>query len=359
MKKYSVRGMNCAACVSRVEQAAKKVDGVETVSVSLLTASMTVEGHYDEGSLFRAVERAGYGIGFEKNEKKEEKKSDKGVLRLWISAVLLLFLMTLSTGRMVGISFPDAFSPLLQGIFQMLLSLSILVIHRRFFIGGFRALFHGSPNMDTLVAMGSGVSFLYTLWMLIDMLGKDAETQLHALHGFYFESAAMILVLISVGKLLEEKSRGKTTDAIRSLKALFPQTARVLRNGKEEIVPMEAVVVGETLHVLPGDLFPVDGIVVDGEGAVDEAALTGESIPVDKKTGDGVHTGTVNLSGSLFVRAERVGEETTLFRMIERVTEAGASKAPIARLADRVSGIFVPYIILIAVITFGIWMILG
>ncbi len=360
MKKYSVKGMSCAACVARVEQAVKKVEGVESVSVSLLTNSMTVVGAYDEHTLFRAVERAGYGIGDEKEEKKEAKtKDDKGALRLWISIGLLLCLMTLSMGHMIGIKLPAAFSPALQGICQMLLSLAILLLHRRFFIGGFRSVLHGSPNMDTLVAMGSGVSFLYSLVMLILLFGKEGEEQLHALHGFYFESAAMILVLISVGKLLEEKSRGKTTDAIRALKALVPQNARVLRDGKEETVPLEEVAAKDILHILPGDLFPVDGVVTEGEGAVDEASLTGESIPVDKKVGDEVHTGTVNLNSSLLIRAERVGEDTTLSRLIERVTEAGASKAPIARLADKVSGVFVPVILLIAVITFGIWMLLG
>lgn len=359
MKKYSVKGMSCAACVARVEQAVKKVDGVENVSVSLLTNSMTVEGAYDEQALLRAVTLAGYGIG-ETNESKEEKKRDeKGVLRLWISIGLLLCLMTLSMGHMLGIPFPAAFTAPLQGICQMLLSLAILLLHRRFFIGGFRSALHKSPNMDTLVAMGSGVSFLYSLVMLILLFGKEGEAQIHALHGFYFESAAMILVLISVGKLLEEKSRGKTTDAIRSLKALIPQNARVLRDGKEELLPLEEVAVNDLLRILPGDLFPVDGVVTEGEGAVDEASLTGESIPVDKKVGDEVHTGTVNLNGSLLIRAEQVGEDTTLSRLIERVTEAGASKAPIARLADTVSGVFVPVILLLSLLTFGIWMLCG
>lgn len=359
MKKYSVKGMSCAACVARVEQAVKKVDGVENVSVSLLTNSMTVDGSFDERALFQAVESAGYGIGDAKAAKETKAKDENGVFRLWLSIGLLLVLMTLSMGRMVGISFPAAITPALQGICQMLLSLAILLLHRRFFIGGFRAVLHGSPNMDTLVAMGSGVSFLYSLVMLILLFGKEGEAQLHALHGFYFESAAMILVLISVGKLLEEKSRGKTTSAIQALKALIPQNARILRDGKEVILPMEEVRVGDLLRILPGDLFPVDGSVEEGEGAVDEAALTGESIPVDKKIGDEVHTGTVNLNGSLLVRAERVGEDTTLSRMIDRVTEAGASKAPIARLADRVSGVFVPIIIGIALITFCVWMLSG
>ncbi len=360
MKSYSVKGMSCAACVARVEQAVKKVDGVENVSVSLLTNSMTVSGAYDEKMLLRAVERAGYRIGDQKEEKNEAKaKDEKGTLRLWISIGLLLCLMTLTMGHMIGITFPAAFSPAMQGICQLVLSLFILLLHRRFFIGGFRSALHGSPNMDTLVAMGSGVSFLYSLVMLILLFGKEGEAQIHALHGFYFESAAMILVLISVGKFLEEKSRGKTTDAIRALKALVPQNARVVRNGKEEIVPLEEIAVNDLLRILPGDLFPVDGEVTEGEGAVDEASLTGESIPVDKKVGDEVHTGTVNLNGSLLIRAERVGEDTTLSKLIERVTEAGASKAPIARLADTVSGVFVPVILLIAVITFFVWLLLG
>ena len=359
MKQYSVLGMSCAACVARVEQAVKKVEGVENCAVSLLTNSMTVEGNYKEEALLHAVTQAGYKIGSPQTKKQEEKpKKNKSALRLWVSLGLLLVLMVFSMGRMVGISLPEAFSPKLQGLCQMLLSLSILLIHRRFFIRGFRSAFHLSPNMDTLVAMGSGVSFLYSIVLLIQML-LSGESGHELLHGLYFESAAMILVLISVGKLLEEKSRGKTTSAIQGLKALAPRSARVLRNGEEKNVPMEEVQAGELLRVLPGDLFPVDGVIVEGTGAVDEAALTGESVPVDKKAGDEVCTGTVNLNGSLLVRAEKVGGETTLSRMIERVIAAGASKAPIARLADRVSGIFVPVILVIALIVFLIWILVG
>ncbi len=360
MKEYSVSGMSCAACVARVEQAVKKVDGVEEVAVSLLTNSMTVEGDFDDEALRRAVVRAGYGIGNKQKAKKEEKSWDgKSAVRLWVTVALLLVLMLFSMGHMVGIKLPAVFSPALQGICQMLLSLAILLIHRRFFIGGLRSVLHGSPNMDTLVAMGSGVSFLYSLFVLIRLFSMEVKEQIHALHGLYFESAAMILVLISVGKLLEEKSKGKTTSAIRALQALAPQTARVVRDGAEEIVPMDEVKRGDLLRVLPGDLFPVDGVIAEGVGAVDEAALTGESIPVDKVMGDRVFTGTVNLNRTLLIRAQQVGGETTLSAMIRRVTAAGASKAPIARLADRISGIFVPVIIAIAVIVFAIWLLAG
>ncbi len=345
MKKYSVSGMSCAACAIRVEQSVKKIDGVEKVTVSLLTNSMTVEGSFDEDALRRAVVKAGYGIG----ETEKKQKKEKSAIMFWCSLVLLVFLMILSMGHMVGISFPAAFTPTMQGIFQMLLSFAILLIHRSFFIGGFRAVLHKSPNMDTLVAMGSGVSFLYSVVVLIQ----------GSFHGLYFESAAMILVLISVGKLLEEKSKGKTTSAIRALQALAPQTARMIRNGREETVAMEEVKAGDLLRVLPGDLFPVDGVVEEGQGAVDESSLTGESVPVDKISGDAVYTGTVNLNGSLLIRSEKVGGETILSRMIERVTVAGASKAPIARLADRVSGIFVPIILAISVVVFFIWLTVG
>ena len=356
MKQYLVRGMSCAACVARVEQAVKKVSGVEDCAVSLLTNSMTVEGNFKEETLYRAVQQAGYQIASAAEKAKEEKpKKNKSVLRLWTSLGLLLVLMIFTMGRMIGLSFPEGFSPVAQGVCQMLLSLSILLIHRRFFIGGFRSALHLSPNMDTLVAMGSGVSFLYSTVLLIQMFSSEKDAH-ELLHGLYFESAAMILVLISVGKLLEEKSRGKTTSAIRALQALAPQNARVLRDGVEQIVPLDEVRVGEFLRVLPGDLFPVDGVIAEGSGAVDESALTGESIPVDKTKGESVFTGTVNLNGSLLIRAEQVGGETTLSRMIERVSAAGASKAPIARLADRVSGVFVPVILALACLVFVIWL---
>ncbi|MBQ3074833.1 MAG: copper-translocating P-type ATPase, partial [Clostridia bacterium] len=361
MKEYSVSGMNCAACVARVEQAVKKVQGVKDCSVSLLTNSMHVEGDFSEEALQKAVIRAGYGIG-DKNEgeKQKEKREEKNsFLPLLISAVLLLCLMTLSMGHMVGIDLSSRIGAPACGALQMLLSLSILLIHRRFFVGGFRAALHLSPNMDTLVAMGSGVSFLYSLALLFKLFVQEGTDAHKTLHGLYFESAAMILVLISVGKFLEAKSRGKTTSAIRALKALAPQTARVLRDGKEEIVPMDEVHEKELIRVLPGDIFPVDGIVTEGNGAVDEAALTGESIPVDKAQGDAVYTGTVNLNGTLVIQAKKVGSETVLSQMIDRVMAAGASKAPIARLADRVSGVFVPVIIGIAAAVFLIWTLVG
>ncbi len=362
MKQYFVKGMSCSACVARVESAAKSVDGVENVSVSLLAGTMTVDGIYQEEALIRAVGRAGYSVSdqaqavHEKDLRLQKEKS--GWLSFILSAVLLLCLMTLSMGHMIGISFPDSFSPQLQALCQMALSFAILVIHRRFFIGGFRAVLHKSPNMDTLVAMGSGVSFIYSLVILLQMLLEKGKAE-HILHGLYFESAAMILVLISLGKLLESKSRGKTTSAIQGLKALAPKNARVLRDGSEMIVSMEEVSAGEILRVLPGDLFPVDGVVLEGVGAVDESTLTGESLPVEKEKGDSIFTGTINLNGSLKILAKKVGKDSTLSRMIDRVAAAGASKAPIARLADRISAVFVPSILILSLCVFVIWLLVG
>ncbi len=358
MKEYSVSGMTCSACSARVEKAAKKTPGVISAAVSLLTNSMTVEGEFDEKRLMEEVKKAGYGIcakGQEKAQKKKERKKKGLFASLIWSVAILAVLMYVSMGHMLGLSMPSWFTYEAQGIFQCILSLSVLLIHRRFFIGGFKSLMHLSPNMDTLVSLGSGISFIYSFVLLVFSFGSGAEGD--AAHKFYFDSAAMILVLITVGKLLEEKSKGKTTDAIRALQKLSPERARVLRDGRETDIPLEEVKTEDLVRVLPGENIPVDGILEEGEGAVDESALTGESLPVDKISGDMVYTGTVNLSAPLLIRAKKVGNETTLSRMIDRVISASASKAPVARLADRVSGIFVPVIMTISLITFILWMV--
>lgn len=353
---FSVTGMNCAACSARVEKAVSAVEGVSACSVSLLTNSMQVEGSATPAEIIASVEKAGYGAALKGAEKKTQapKEKEQGLLpALILSAVILVFLMAVSMGHMVGLMMPEWFSPLAQGIYQFLLSLSVLLIHRRFFVGGFRALWHRAPNMDTLVALGSGVSFLYSTALLI-LMAADPEASGHLLHGLYFESAAMILVLITVGKMLEAYSKGKTTAAIEGLQALSPEVANVLRDGVEISIPLEQLQVGDEAVVRPGERFPADCTVLSGEGAVDESALTGESVPADKKSGDPVYTGTVSLSGKLHLRVEKVGEETALSRIIQRVTAASASKAPIARLADRVSGVFVPVVMTLALASFGV-----
>ncbi len=358
MKEYSVSGMTCSACSARVEKAALKTPGVTLASVSLLTNSMTVEGEFDEKRLMEEVKKAGYGIfvkGQEKAQKKKEVKKNSLSASLILSVVILIVLMYISMGHMIGLPLPSWFSHRAQGICQCILSFSVLLIHRRFFIGGFKGLLHLSPNMDTLVSLGSGISFLYSFALLAMSFGKHGEGEVF--HKFYFDSAAMILVLITIGKLLEEKSKGKTTDAIRALQKLSPERARVLREGKEMDIPLEEVKNEDLVRVLPGENIPVDGTLEDGEGAVDESALTGESLPVDKILGDMVYTGTVNLSAPLLIRAKKVGSETTLSRMIDRVVASSASKAPVARLADRVSGVFVPVIIALSLITFLLWMV--
>ncbi len=361
MKEFSVSGMSCAACSARVEGAVNKVEGVTSCSVSLLTNSMTVEGSFQEEDVILAVKKAGYGAerkGDQKKEKKEEREESL-LVPLVISAILLLALMYVSMGHMLSLPLPEWFNPMAQSIYQMLLSLFILFLHRRFFIKGFSGLIHRAPNMDTLVSLGSGVSFLYSVVLVFRMTSLSVPAQMKLLHGLYFESAAMILVLITVGKMLEAYSKGKTTNAIRGLQGLSPSSAHVLGEDGEKEIPLDQVRVGDTVIVRPGEAFPVDGVILEGQGAVDESALTGESIPVDKKEGDRVFTGTANLSGHLYCRSEKVGGDTVLSRIIDRVTAASASKAPIARLADRVSGVFVPVVITLALITFGIWLILA
>ncbi len=360
MKEYTVKGMSCAACSARVEQAVSKVEGVVSCSVSLLTESMTVEGEFQEATLTAAVKKAGY-EAFPKNKKERVTKAEKEnslLPSLLVSVGLLLLLMYVSMGSMLSLPLPSFFTPLAQGIYQAIISLGILVLHRRFFVKGVWGLFCGAPNMDTLVAVGAGASYLYSVVRLVMMFGKTHSEQHHLLHGLYFESAAMILVLITVGKLMEARSRGKTGDAIRALQKLMPSQAMVLREGKELLLPLEQIKTGDRVVVLPGESFPVDGSVIEGEGAVDESALTGESIPVDKGVSHPVYTGTVNLSSRLVIEAEKIGGDTVLSRMIERVTAASASKAPIARLADRVSGVFVPVVMVLSLVTFAIWFLL-
>jgi len=359
MKDYNVTGMTCAACSARVESAVKKTEGVSSCSVSLLTNSMTVEGDYNEKDLVANVKKAGYGVFPKGEQMKEEPKKESGLFSSLItSAVLLLVLMYFSMGHMLGLPAPSFLNPMANGLVQLILSSSVLLIHRRFFISGIRSLFHLSPNMDTLVCLGSGASFGYSLVRLFQMTALSPKEAMAILHDLYFESAAMILVLITLGKLLEERSKGKTTSAIRALQKLSPDTATVMMNGEEREVSLSEVKQGDTVLVRPGEHFPVDGTVLEGEGAADESALTGESVPVDKKAGDRVYTGTVNLSGKIFCRADRVGKDTALSGIIDRVTAASASKAPIARLADRVSGIFVPVVMCLAFLSFLIWLFL-
>ncbi len=355
MKEFKVSGMNCAACVSRVEQAAGSVEGVKECSVSLLTSSLRVEGEFRESDLARALSRAGYGLDTGESTKKERKGEKTGVLVA--SLVILFFLMYVSMGHMLSLPLPSFFTPRAQGVYQALLSLLILILNGRFFIRGAKGVLCGSANMDTLVALGSGVSYGYSLVLLVRMF--LTEDPMHHLHNLYFESAAMILCLVSVGKLLEDKSRGKTTSALEALKKLAPDLARVIRDGKEVLLPVEEVLTGDLVKVLSGDAFPVDGVILLGEGAVDESALTGESLPVDKKEGDAVFSGTFNRSGAFTVKAERVGGETVLSAVIERVISASASKAPIARLADRVSAVFVPAVLILSLLTFAVHLLLG
>ncbi len=359
MKEYSVTGMSCAACSARVERAVAKVEGVEEVSVSLLTNSMAIEGDFEEKKVIDAVKKAGYGIspkGIEA-EKKEEKKQNFAA-KLLVSVLILMLLMALSMGHMIGLPLAQI-PPIMSGVLQMILSFSILLIHRRFFISGMKAALSGSANMDTLVAMGSGISFFYSAGKLIWMLVKSTAAQDEMLPSLYFDSAAMILVLITVGKMLEEKSKGRATDAIRSLQKLNPEFALVIREGKEEKILISQVEKGDLVIVRAGERIPVDGAVTKGASLVDESGFTGESIPVEKEAGSKVFTGTVCLSGAMTLRAEKVGEDTALAAIIARVTAASASKAPIARLADRVAAIFVPGVVGISLLTLFLWLLLG
>ena len=384
MQQYNVTGMTCAACQARVEKAVAKVDGVTSCSVSLLTNSMGVEGTAMAQDIIKAVEDAGYGAS-ERNEgaKSFDGHSKNSVIsgleeslkdtttpllakRLVASLVFLLILMYFSMGHMMwGWPLPKVLEDnhVAMGLIQMLLTIIIMVINQHFFISGIKSALHGSPNMDTLVALGSGAAFLYSTYALFAMtdaqLHMDMDQVMHYMHEFYFESAAMILALITVGKMLEARSKGKTTDALKGLMKLAPKTAVVIRGEKEVQVSIEQVQKGDCFVVKPGENIPVDGEVIEGNSAVNESALTGESIPVDKAVGDKVSAATVNQSGYLKCRATRVGEDTTLSQIIQMVSDAAATKAPIAKIADRVSGVFVPTVITIAVITIIVWLIAG
>ena len=374
MSKYSVTGMSCAACSARVEKAVSKVEGVISCSVNLLTNSMEVEGSASSDAVIQAVVNAGYGAtdlssdaqnGIDRN--KEETGAVKHILkRLIASVVLLMILMYFSMGHMMwGWPLPEALehNHIAMGLVQLLLSGLIMVINQKFFINGFKGIIHGSPNMDTLVALGSGASFVYSTYALFAMtfaqMNGDVQAVEEYMHEFYFESAAMILTLITVGKMLETYSKGKTTNAIKSLMELAPKVAVVEVDGVEQIVDVEKVRRGDVFIVRAGDNIPVDGIIIEGECAIDESALTGESIPADKKQGDYVSAGTISRSGYIKCEATKVGEDTTFASIIRMVNDASASKAPIAKIADRVSGVFVPVVTGIAVITIVIWMLVG
>ena len=389
MKQYIVTGMSCAACSSRVEKAVSKVEGVENCSVSLLTNSMGVEGTASDEAVIKAVEDAGYGASLKTSHTASDKSGtsqksgSQGMYaaqedmlkdratpvlkkRLIASVGFLIVLMYISMGHMMwGWPLPSFLegNHVAMGLIQMLLTIIIMVINQKFFISGFKGLLHKAPNMDTLVALGSGAAFVYSTYALFAMtdaqVRMDMDGVMHYMHEFYFESAAMILTLITVGKMLEAHSKGKTTDAIKSLMKLAPKTANIIRDGSELNVPVENVKKGDIFIVRPGENIPVDGIVVEGSSAVNEAALTGESIPVDKSAGDNVSAATLNQSGFLKCEASRVGEDTTLSQIIQMVSDAAATKAPIAKIADRVSGVFVPAVITIALITISVWLIAG
>lgn len=373
MTQYNVTGMSCAACSARVEKAVSSVDGVSSCSVNLLTNSMGVEGTATSKEIIDAVEKAGYGASLKTKNKKVKSNSDdelkdtqtpKLVKRLVASLLFLAPLMYISMGHMMwGWKLPNFMenNHIAMGLAQMLFAIIIMVINQKFFISGFKGLIHRSPNMDTLVALGSGASFVYSTYALFAMTVAQTKGDMSAvmsyMDDFYFESAAMILALITVGKTLEAYSKGRTTDALKGLMSLSPKTANVIRDGKEITVDIDDVAVGDVFVVRPGESVPVDGIVIDGESAVDESVLTGESLPVDKAVDDKVTSATINKSGFLKCKATRVGEDTTLAQIINLVSEASATKAPIAKLADRVSGVFVPTVIAIAIVTFIVWLI--
>lgn len=376
MEQYLVTGMSCAACSARVEKAVSKVKGVTSCSVSLLTNSMGVEGTASPEAIIQAVQQAGYGASKKGAESTPAAGSDSDALadhetpvlrkRLTASVGFLAVLMYLSMGHMMwNWPLPSFFNGnhIAMGLVQMLLTIIIMVINRKFFVSGFQSLLHRSPNMDTLVALGSGAAFVYSTYALFAMTDAqvkgDMDTVMHYMHEFYFESAAMILTLITVGKMLEAHSKGKTTSALKGLMNLSPKTAVLLRDGAEVTVPIEQVRKGDIFVVRPGESIPVDGVILDGTSAINESALTGESIPVDKSQGDSVSAATINQSGFLRCEATRVGEDTTLSQIIRMVNDAAATKAPIAKVADKVSGIFVPAVIAIAIVTIAVWLLVG
>ena len=383
MDKYKVSGMSCAACVARVEKAVNKVPGVKSCSVSLLTNSMGVEGSAKTEDIIKAVTNAGYGakkMGSQEEKtasssiaEKEEMLSDRETpllkKRLLSSIGILLLLMYLSMGHnMWGWPLPAWFSQggqnyMAIGMLEMILAAIVMFINKKFFISGFKSLIHGAPNMDTLVAMGSGVSFVYSLVMLFGMsnafINGQSDKAMHFMHNLYFESAAMIVTLITVGKLLESISKGRTTNALKSLMKLAPKTANILRDNQEVNVSIEEVHIDDIFVVRPGENIPVDGVIIEGNTAINESALTGESIPVDKDVGDLVSAATLNQSGFIKCKATRVGQDTTLSQIIQMVSDAAATKAPIAKIADKVAGVFVPAVMIVAAITFVIWLLVG
>ena len=378
MTQYTVTGMSCAACSARVEKAVGAVAGVTACSVSLLTNSMGVEGNASPTEIIEAVTRAGYGAHLktqdtqsansaasQSDEILKDTETPKLKKRLLCSVGFLAVLMYISMGHMLGAPLPAVLTenPIAFGLMQLLLTVAILVINQKFFNSGFQGLVHRAPNMDTLVALGAGAAFIYSVYALFAMsqaqISSGTQAAMPWMHEFYFESAATILTLITVGKMLESRAKGKTTDALKGLMRLAPKTAVLLQNGREVTVPIEQVKIGDIFAVHPGESIPVDGIVLDGNSAVDESALTGESIPVDKAVGDTVTAATINQSGFLQCRATRVGTDTTLSQIIQMVSDAAATKAPIAKAADRVSAVFVPIVIGIAVLTIVIWLCVG
>ncbi len=383
MEQYNVTGMSCAACVARVEKAVSSVEGVKSCAVSLLTNSMGIEGDASAEEIIKAVENAGYGASLKKSgaakntagaahyeEELKDTETPKMKKRLIASVLLLLPLMYVSMGHMMWNwplpGFLDG-NHVAMGLYELLISAFIMVINQKFFINGFKGLLHRAPNMDSLVALGSGASFAYSVFALFAMSGAvlsgDSQKIMYYMNQFYFESAAMILTLITVGKMLEAKSKGKTTDALKSLMKMAPKTAVIVEGEgaarTEKTVPVEEVKIGDRFIVRPGDSIPVDGLVIEGQSAVNEAALTGESLPVEKEVGSRVSAATINTSGYLVCKATRVGEDTTLAGIIRMVSDAAATKAPIAKIADKVSGVFVPSVIGIAVITFIVWLLAG
>ena len=374
MEQYNVTGMSCAACSARVEKAVSKVDGVTSCSVNLLMNSMGVEGTASPESIIAAVEAAGYGASLKnvqsaakaaQKEEVKDKETPKMKKRLAASVVFLAMLMYFSMGHMVGLPLPSYFAGdhAAVGLVELLLTVAIMVINQRFFISGFKGLINRAPNMDTLVALGSTAAFAYSVYALFGAIkaqtAGDMQAAMSYMHEYYFESAAMILTLITVGKMLESRSKGKTTDALKGLMELAPKTANIIKDGKEQSVPVERVQKGDIFVVRPGESIPVDGTVIEGTSAVDESALTGESLPVDKQEGSFVSAGTVNRSGFIRCEASRVGEDTTLSQIIKMVADAAATKAPIAKIADKVSAVFVPSVITIAVVTVIGWLIAG
>ena len=376
MKQFNVTGMSCAACSARVEKAVSKVSGVTACSVSLLTNSMGVEGTAADDAVIAAVQEAGYGASIKGGKaamnpsdaeaQLEDHETPKLKRRLFWSLGFLVVLMYFSMGHMMwGWPLPAFYTDnhVAMGLTQLLLTAVVMVINQKFFISGFKSLWHRAPNMDTLVALGATAAFVYSTYALFAMTGAQVRGDTEAVMGymmdFYFESAAMILTLITVGKTLEARSKGRTTDALKGLMKLAPKTATLLRDGKETLVPIEQVQKDDVFVVRPGESIPVDGVVLEGASAVNEAALTGESIPVDKAAGDSVSAATVNQSGFLKCRATRVGEDTTLSQIIQMVSDAAATKAPIAKIADKVSGVFVPAVIAIATVTTLVWLLLG